>query len=129
MRKHQWILLLGFGLISMLDAASVNINECKIHVPAVRYKVSLAVDHPLSLSKEHSDIHGRRRGKGSTAGYVIDIDGSPWSMAPHDDGSSDEDADDYTTTNVVLGYASKEPTDDPISQLGGRPVGSFGILA
>ena len=28
----------------------------------------------------------------------------------------------YTTTNVMLGYASTEPTDDPFSQLGGTPV-------
>ena len=45
-------------------------------------------------------------------------------MAPYDSESSDEDTHDYTTTNVVLGYASTEPTDDSISQLGGRPVGS-----
>ncbi|MCJ1249455.1 hypothetical protein MMC30_006679 [Trapelia coarctata] len=43
-------------------------------------------------------------------------------MAPHDSDSSDEDTENYTTTNVVLGYASKEPTDDSISQLGGRPT-------
>ena len=43
-------------------------------------------------------------------------------MGPHESDSSDEDADDYTTTNVLLGYASKETTDDSISSLGGRPV-------
>lgn len=36
--------------------------------------------------------------------------------------SSDDENEGYTTTNVLLGYASKEPTDDPISQLGGYPV-------
>jgi len=38
--------------------------------------------------------------------------------------SSDEEGSLYTTTNVTLGYASKEPTDDPFSQLGGLPVSS-----
>lgn len=36
--------------------------------------------------------------------------------------SSDEENESYTTTNVLLGYASKDPTDDSISQLGGHPV-------
>ncbi|MCJ1390836.1 hypothetical protein MMC18_003697 [Xylographa bjoerkii] len=43
-------------------------------------------------------------------------------MAPHDSDSSDEDTEDFTTTDVLLGYASIEPTGDTISQLGGRPV-------
>ena len=43
-------------------------------------------------------------------------------MGPHESDSSYEDVDEYTTTNVLLGYASKEPTDDNISSLGGRPV-------
>jgi len=30
--------------------------------------------------------------------------------------------DGYTETNVLLGYASNESTDDTISQLGGHPV-------
>ncbi|KAL9576011.1 MAG: hypothetical protein Q9212_007470, partial [Teloschistes hypoglaucus] len=42
-------------------------------------------------------------------------------MAAHEGDSSDDDGD-YTTTNVMLGYASKEPTDDPFSQLGGTPT-------
>ena len=41
-------------------------------------------------------------------------------MPPADSDSSDEES--YTTTNVLLGYASKEPTDDTFSQLGGSPV-------
>ena len=45
-----------------------------------------------------------------------------FSMVSYDSDSSAENPDDYATTNVLLGYASKEPTDDPISQLGGRPV-------
>ncbi|RYP19531.1 hypothetical protein DL767_009629 [Monosporascus sp. MG133] len=40
-------------------------------------------------------------------------------MAPHDSDSSGDEQDDYTETNVLLGYASKEPED--ISHLGGRP--------
>ncbi len=45
-------------------------------------------------------------------------------MAPYDsDSSSAEDGDgDYTETSVLLGYSSKDLTDDPISHLGGRPV-------
>lgn len=41
---------------------------------------------------------------------------------PQDSDSSDNDCSNYTTTNVLLGYASKEPTDDTFSQLGGFPV-------
>lgn len=37
------------------------------------------------------------------------------------DSSADEE-EQYTTTNIMLGYASKEPTDDSVSQLGGFPV-------
>lgn len=36
--------------------------------------------------------------------------------------SSDDDLDEYIATNTLLGYASKDPTDDPVNQLGGRPV-------
>ncbi|MCJ1285768.1 hypothetical protein MMC26_005109 [Xylographa opegraphella] len=43
-------------------------------------------------------------------------------MAPQDSDSSDEDTESFTTTDVLLGYASKEPTGDIISQLGGRPI-------
>lgn len=43
-------------------------------------------------------------------------------MPLDDSDSSDEDTGAYTTTKVLLGYASKEPLDDPFSQLGGRPV-------
>ncbi|KAK5233398.1 hypothetical protein LTR47_005491 [Exophiala xenobiotica] len=42
-------------------------------------------------------------------------------MAPYDSDSSDED-DDYSTTNVTLGYATTEPTGDDISHLGGYPT-------
>ena len=36
--------------------------------------------------------------------------------------SSSEDEGGYSTTNVTLGYASKEPTGDDISHIGGYPV-------
>lgn len=36
--------------------------------------------------------------------------------------SSSEDEGPYTTTNVTLGYASRESTGDDISHLGGHPV-------
>ena len=39
-----------------------------------------------------------------------------------DSDSSDAASSKYSTTNVMLGYASKEPTDDAFSQLGGFPV-------
>ena len=43
-------------------------------------------------------------------------------MAPNDSDSSDDESGSFTTTNVMLGYASKEPTDDAFSQLGGYAV-------
>ncbi|OCK77248.1 hypothetical protein K432DRAFT_358940 [Lepidopterella palustris CBS 459.81] len=42
-------------------------------------------------------------------------------MTSYDSDSSGNE-DDYTETNVLLGYASKEPTDDTISHLGGYPT-------
>ena len=35
---------------------------------------------------------------------------------------SDSSQEDYTETDTLLGFASKEPGDDTISRLGGRPV-------
>ena len=46
-------------------------------------------------------------------------------MAPYDSDSSADGTEDYTETNVLLGYASKEPTEDAVSQLGGYPVSNF----
>ncbi|KAH8661390.1 programmed cell death protein 2 [Tricladium varicosporioides] len=43
-------------------------------------------------------------------------------MAPYDSDSDEGEDNDYTETNVLLGYAAKEPTDDTISQLGGKPT-------
>ncbi|KAK4693713.1 pre-rRNA-processing protein TSR4, partial [Lecanoromycetidae sp. Uapishka_2] len=43
-------------------------------------------------------------------------------MAPDECDSSDENTRSFTTTNVLLGYASKEPTDDGFSHLGGYPT-------
>ncbi|KAI1139383.1 programmed cell death protein 2 [Hypoxylon sp. FL0543] len=42
-------------------------------------------------------------------------------MAPYDSDSSAGEEDDFTETNVLLGYASKDPGDETISRLGGRP--------
>ncbi|CAE7209787.1 hypothetical protein P3342_011933 [Pyrenophora teres f. teres] len=41
-------------------------------------------------------------------------------MAPYDSDSSDG-GDDYTETNVLLGYATKDTTGDAISHVGGAP--------
>ncbi|CZT42462.1 related to rat apoptosis protein RP-8 [Rhynchosporium secalis] len=43
-------------------------------------------------------------------------------MAQYDSDSSGGEDGDYTETNVLLGYASKEASDDTISYLGGRPT-------
>lgn len=43
-------------------------------------------------------------------------------MSAYDSDSSGAEDNDYTETNVLLGYATKEDADDTISQLGGRPV-------
>ena len=43
-------------------------------------------------------------------------------MTPNDSDSSDGESESFTTTNVLLGYASKEATEDEFSQLGGYPV-------
>jgi pre-rRNA-processing protein TSR4 len=40
-------------------------------------------------------------------------------MADYDSDSSDGE---FTETNVLLGYASKDAEEDTISKLGGRPV-------
>lgn len=42
-------------------------------------------------------------------------------MPPYESDSSDE-GEEYTETNVLLGYASEEPSGDTVSHLGGRPV-------
>ncbi|KAF2252380.1 hypothetical protein BU26DRAFT_479997 [Trematosphaeria pertusa] len=42
-------------------------------------------------------------------------------MPPYESDSSDE-GEDYTETNVLLGYASKEATGDTVSHLGGQPT-------
>lgn len=43
-------------------------------------------------------------------------------MAPYDSDSSDGEDSDYTLTNVLLGYTSKDAKEDAISHLGGSPV-------
>ncbi|KAI1346487.1 programmed cell death protein 2 [Xylaria sp. FL0043] len=42
-------------------------------------------------------------------------------MANYDSDSSAGEEEEYAETNVLLGYASKDPDDDAISRLGGRP--------
>jgi hypothetical protein len=46
-------------------------------------------------------------------------------MADYDSDSSLEGASEYTETGVLLGYATKEPTEDTISHLGGQPVSTL----
>jgi hypothetical protein len=48
-------------------------------------------------------------------------------MAPYDSDSSDG-GDDYTETNVLLGYATKEVTGDAVSHIGGAPVRTSSTL-
>lgn len=43
-------------------------------------------------------------------------------MASYDSDSSFDDDENLTETNVLLGYASEDATDDAFSQLGGRAV-------
>lgn len=45
-------------------------------------------------------------------------------MAPYDSDSSDGEDNDYTLTNVLLGYTTSEAKEDTISHLGGKPVRS-----
>jgi pre-rRNA-processing protein TSR4 len=42
-------------------------------------------------------------------------------MPPYDSESSDE-GEEYTETNVLLGYATEDATGDTVSHLGGAPV-------
>lgn len=53
--------------------------------------------------------------------FAIDTDTYPLPVAM-DNYDSDSSAGDDIETNVLLGYASKEPTSDDFSQLGGHPV-------
>lgn len=45
-------------------------------------------------------------------------------MAPYDSDDSLDDEQDYTETDVLLGYASKESNGEIVTRLGGRPVSS-----
>lgn len=54
---------------------------------------------------------------------IVKIDNKPnVVMAAYDSDSSAGEDQDFTETNVLLGYASKNADDDTISRLGGRPV-------
>lgn len=44
------------------------------------------------------------------------------------DYASDSSEGEFTETNVLLGYASKEAEEDTISKLGGTPVNYFSPL-
>lgn len=46
----------------------------------------------------------------------------PLKMAPYDSDSSGGEEEDYTETNVLLGYASPDANGEEISRLGGHPV-------
>lgn len=46
-------------------------------------------------------------------------------MASYDSDESMSDDEYGTSTNVLLGYPSKEETDDAVSHLGGEPVRCF----
>ena len=48
-------------------------------------------------------------------------------MSKNDDSSSD-DGGDYTTTNVMLGYAANDSAGDDISHIGGYPVSLYEAL-
>ena len=43
-------------------------------------------------------------------------------MAEYDSDSSLEDAQEGTETNVILGFASGDPSEGAVSHLGGYPV-------
>lgn len=43
-------------------------------------------------------------------------------MAPYDSDSSGAEDEDFTETNVLLGYASADANGEEISRLGGYPV-------
>lgn len=51
-------------------------------------------------------------------------------MAPYDSDSDDgyELEQDYTETDVLLGYADKDSKGETISRLGGRPVCHSSLL-
>lgn len=49
-------------------------------------------------------------------------------MAPYDSDDSLDDDQEYTETDVLLGYASKDPNGETVSKLGGQPVrGSLAV--
>jgi pre-rRNA-processing protein TSR4 len=49
-------------------------------------------------------------------------------MVSYDSDDDDFEAQDYTETDVLLGYASNEDNGETISRLGGRPVSPFFLL-
>lgn len=49
-------------------------------------------------------------------------------MVNYDSDSSGGEDNDYTETNVLLGYASGDANGEEISRLGGRPVCVFSLV-
>ena len=80
-----------------------------------------------SLTYQTLKCSGYRRGESKNgrariiALIKLAIDILP-NMTSYDSDSSLDDQTDYAETSVLLGYASKEATDDAISHLGGTPV-------
>lgn len=56
------------------------------------------------------------------SGWVLSENPAYEVMATYESDSSGGEENDFTETNVLLGYACKDPEDDIISQIGGRPV-------
>ncbi|KAK3939359.1 TCP-1/cpn60 chaperonin family-domain-containing protein [Diplogelasinospora grovesii] len=62
-------------------------------------------------------LKARQMGRSGPPG----ADAAEGKMAPYDSDSSGGEEEDFTETNVLLGYASKESNGEDISRLGGRP--------
>src|SRR5271155_4912554 len=75
-----------------------------------------------SLTYQTLKCSGCRTGNQRLVALIkLAIDVLP-NMTSYDSDSSLDDQTDYAETSVLLGYASKETTDDAISHLGGTPV-------
>lgn len=69
----------------------------------------------LKMSKFHTSCS-------SSCHDILSLIDADFQMASSDSDSSLGDQTEYTETSVLLGYASKEVTEDAISHLGGVPV-------
>ena len=77
----------------------------KLHASLARF-TSLSIRIHIFLSDQH---------------FAVELSKRAATMTDYDSNSSG--AEDIET-NVLLGYASREPTGDDVSQLGGHPVRS-----